>query len=120
MLYAALIYAPVEEKPTMTRGASTVKCSPNTWRLHRGREAGRVWRAGEPLQPTSTATTIRIRQGNKVMTDGPFAETKEWLAGLYFLECASLDEALEWAAKCPGAKYGSMEVRPVMEIPARV
>jgi hypothetical protein len=79
-----------------------------------------VWRAGEPLQPPSTATTIRIRQGNRVTTDGPFAETKEWLSGFYLAECESLDEALEWAAKCPGATYGAMEVRPLMELPARV
>lgn len=118
MLYAALIYAPTDA-PAMTDEQSGQVFAEYGAYTEAVKQAG-IFRAGEPLQPPSTATTIRIRQGNKVMTDGPFAETKEWLCGLYFLECASLDEALEWAAKCPGAKYGSMEVRPVMEIPARV
>jgi hypothetical protein len=76
-------------------------------------------RSGAPLQPTETATTVRVRNGERVTTDGPFAETKEWLTGFYLLDCRSLDEALEWAAKIPGAKYGSIEVRPLMEIPPR-
>jgi hypothetical protein len=75
--------------------------------------------AGEPLQPPDTATTVRMRDGQRIVTDGPFAETKEWLAGFYTFNCNSLDEALDWAAKIPGAKYGSIEVRPVMEIPGR-
>jgi len=78
-----------------------------------------VVRGGAPLQTTDTATTVRIRNGEILTTDGPFAETKEWLAGFFLLECATLDEALDWAAKIPGAKYGSIEVRPLMEIPAR-
>jgi hypothetical protein len=72
---------------------------------------------GAPLQPPDSATTVRLRDGKRVVTDGPFAETKEWLAGFYTFECASLDEALDWAAKIPGAHYGSIEVRPVMVIP---
>jgi hypothetical protein len=73
---------------------------------------------GAPLQLPETATTVRMRDGKRVVTDGPFAETKEWLAGFYTFECASLDEALDWAAKIPGAYYGSIEVRPLMVIPA--
>jgi hypothetical protein len=73
--------------------------------------------AGEPLQPPETATTVRIRDGKRLVTDGPFAETKEWLAGFYAFKCNSLDEAIDWAAKIPGAQYGSIEVRPIMEIP---
>jgi hypothetical protein len=69
--------------------------------------------AGEALQPTSTATTVRVRDGELITTDGPFAETKEQLGGFYLLECKDLDEAIEWAAKCPGAKSGTMEVRPI-------
>jgi hypothetical protein len=72
---------------------------------------------GAPLQGVETATTVRVREGKRVVTDGPFAETKEFLGGFYTFECASLDEALDWAAKIPGAKYGSIEVRPVMVIP---
>ncbi len=72
-----------------------------------------VMRAGSELQPTSTATTVRVREGRTVMTDGPFAETKEQLGGYYLIEVASLDEATKWAAQCPSAPYGSIEVRPV-------
>jgi hypothetical protein len=70
------------------------------------------------LEPRETAKTVRIRAGQQLVTDGPFAETKEWFAGYCTLECASAGEALEWAAKIPGARFGSVEVRPVTEIPA--
>ncbi len=70
--------------------------------------------AGEGLQPVTTATTVRVPNGERLVTDGPFAETKEQLAGFYLLECKDLDEAIEWAAKIPGAQIGSVEVRPVM------
>ena len=71
--------------------------------------------AGDALQPTATATTVRVKDGKKVTTHGPFAETKEQLGGYYLLDCKNLDEAIEWAARCPGARVGSIEVRPVME-----
>jgi hypothetical protein len=73
---------------------------------------------GEGLEPTSAATTVRVRDGERVLSDGPFAETKEQLGGFYLLECASLDEAIDWAAKIPGAATGSVEVRPVMNYDA--
>jgi hypothetical protein len=76
-------------------------------------EAGAML-GGEGLQPTSSATTVRVRDGERTVTDGPFAETKEQLGGFYLLECKDLDEAIEWAAKIPGAQSGSVEVRPVM------
>ena len=72
-------------------------------------------RAGEALHPTAMATTVRVRNGKTVTTDGPFAETKEQLGGFYMVECANLDEAIQWAAKIPGAKGGSIEVRPIVE-----
>ncbi len=71
---------------------------------------------GAPLQPTSTATTIRVRNGKTLITDGPFAETKEQLAGLYVLNCKDLDQAIEMAVKIPDALIGSVEIRPVMEL----
>lgn len=71
--------------------------------------------AGEALQPTSSATTIRVRDGKTLTTDGPFAETKEQLGGFYLLDCKDLDEALGWAAKMPNIGRGSMEVRPVID-----
>ena len=69
-----------------------------------------------PLQPVSTATTVRIREGKRLVTDGPFAETKEQLGGYYILECENIDEALAYAAKIPAAENGSIEVRPVWEM----
>jgi hypothetical protein len=71
-------------------------------------------RGGDALQPVSTATTIRIRDGKQMITDGPFAETKEQLAGFFLLECNDLEEAIAIAAMIPGAKYGSIEVRPLI------
>jgi hypothetical protein len=71
--------------------------------------------SGEPLQPSSTSTQLRLVDGERVLTDGPFAETKEQLGGFYVLECKDLDEALDWAEKCPAAAAGgTIEVRPVM------
>ncbi|GHA03328.1 hypothetical protein GCM10008090_10440 [Arenicella chitinivorans] len=70
---------------------------------------------GNALQPVSTATTVRLRNGKAEITDGPFAETKEQLGGYYILDCDTLDTALHWAAQIPSARYGSIEVRPVMQ-----
>jgi hypothetical protein len=70
--------------------------------------------SGEALQPSATSKTLRLENGEHVVTDGPYAETKEQLGGFYVIECASMDEALDWAAKLPSADRGSTEVRPVM------
>lgn len=77
----------------------------------------------EPLRPTDTATTVRMRDGKALITDGPFAETKEQLAGYYIINCSDLDEAIEWAKKIPtGCKgdAGCIEIRPIVEIPKPV
>ena len=74
--------------------------------------------AGDPLQGIETATTVRVRDGKRTTTDGPFAETKEVLGGYYIVDLADLDAALAWAAKVPNAPYGSVEVRPVVEFDA--
>jgi hypothetical protein len=71
--------------------------------------------AGAALMPGNTATTVRVRNGKILTIDGPFAETKEQLGGFYMLNCDNLDEAIEIAAKIPGARHGSIEIRPVME-----
>ena len=71
--------------------------------------------AGEALQPTSTATTVRVRDGKPVTTDGPFAETREQLGGFYMVEAKDLDEARAIAARIPSARHGSIEVRPVVK-----
>ena len=70
---------------------------------------------GERLRPSSTASTVQVRDGGVVIADGPFAETKEQIAGFYLIDCADLDEALEVAAQIPAAAYGTIEVRPVWE-----
>jgi hypothetical protein len=77
------------------------------------REAGALV-AGDALQPTTTAKSVRLRDGELLATDGPFAETKETLGGYYLIDVDSEEEAQEWAAKIPSARYGTIEVRPVM------
>lgn len=78
-----------------------------------------VMRGGARLRPTSTATTVRVRDGKVIASDGPFTETKEQFAGFYLLDCQDLDQALELAAKIPIARKGSVEVRPLWEMPQR-
>jgi hypothetical protein len=88
------------------------------WALdNEGTEKG-VFVESAGLHPTEAARTLRIRDGDQTVTDGPFAETKEQLGGIYLLECESIDEALEWAAKVPAARTGSVEVRQVMDYEA--
>lgn len=72
--------------------------------------------SGEPVYPTAAATTIRVRDGKTLTTDGPFAETREALAGFFLIDCKDLDEAVEIASKIPVARQGSVEIRPVPEI----
>jgi hypothetical protein len=81
------------------------------------RDAG-VFVGGEGLQPSATATTIRVRDDERMLTDGPYAETKEQLGGYYLLDCKDLDEALNWAAQIPEAKTGAIEVRPIIDYAA--
>jgi len=76
-------------------------------------EAAGVIAGGHELGPTRDATTVRVRGDETLVTDGPYAEVKEALGGFYVLECASLDDALDWAARIPGAEHGAVEVRPV-------
>jgi hypothetical protein len=80
-----------------------------------GEEMGRrgVLQGGERLRPTTDATTVRVREGEVLTADGPFAETKEQIGGFYLVECANLDEAIEVASKIPGARHGTIEVRPI-------
>jgi hypothetical protein len=120
MRYLILIYDEATANPP------TEQPSPEEWQQVMGdynaytrmlRERG-AYLAGEALQPVQTATTVRIQDGQTITTDGPFAETKEALGGFYMVEAKDLDEALEFAAACPGARFGSIEVRPLMELPA--
>ena len=76
------------------------------------------YQAGAPLQPVATATSVRVRNGKPLVTDGPFAETREQLGGYYLIEAKDLDEAIAIAGKIPSVRLGTIEIRPVMEIPA--
>ena len=83
-----------------------------------GEEMGRrgLLRGGERLRPTTDATTVRVRNGSVLTSDGPFAETKEQIGGSYVVDCKDLDEAIEVASKIPGARLGTIEVRPIWEM----
>ena len=83
--------------------------------FHEEITAAGVCQGSERLQPTHTATTVRVRDGKVASTDGPFAETKEQMGGYYLIDVANLDEAVAWAQKIPTATYGSIEVRPIWE-----
>ncbi len=115
MRYLLLIYGPEATEPPSEEAMAEEMTAYNAF----GREVTErgVMRGGEALEPTTTATTVRVRDGETVVSDGPFAETKEALGGFYLLECRDLDEAIELAAKIPGAKSGSIEVRPIWEVP---
>jgi hypothetical protein len=80
-----------------------------------GKEFAKSIVTGKALQPTGTATTVRVREGKRLTTDGPFAETKEQLGGFYMIDAKDLDEAIHIAGKIPAARYGSIEVRPIMK-----
>lgn len=114
MRYAALIYNNQAAAADMTEEERTAEY--NAYNAF-GAEFGStgVIVGGDALLPTTTATTVRVRDGKILTTDGPFAETKEQLGGFYLLKCDNLDEAIKIAAKIPGALNGSVEVRPVME-----
>jgi len=79
--------------------------------------ASEHFRAGEPLEPVATATTVRVKDGKTLRTDGPFAETREQLAGFYVVEAKNLDEAVSIAARIPDANGGSIEIRPIRKMP---
>lgn len=79
--------------------------------------AADVMRGGEALHESKTATSVRVRNGQTLVTDGPFAETKEEFGGFYLIEAANLDEAIKWAARIPGAARGTIEIRPVVDFP---
>ena len=114
MRYLALIYTPERTAPPSDGEAAQMMAEYGAF-TDMIRERG-AFLGGEALQPTSTATTVRLREGQLSTIDGPFAETKEQLGGYYLLECGDLDEAIELAGKIPGARWGSVEVRPILEM----
>jgi hypothetical protein len=116
MRYLLLIYAtePTEQVPEDVMATENEAYNAFTTSI---RERG-IFEAGEALQPTPTATTVRVQDGRTVTTDGPFAETKEQLGGFYMVQCRDIDEAIEVAARIPAARHGSIEIRPIWELPS--
>jgi hypothetical protein len=112
MQFALLIY----ESPTAfaARNSDENDAYLGAWRAyHKALVEAGIFVGGNPLQAPETGTTVRLKEGKRRVQDGPFADTKEQLGGFTILELPSLDEALEWAARCPAAAIGAVEVRPV-------
>ncbi len=117
MRFLLVIYG--DERRLATRDQGTAKAEIDAyWALDNEATEKGAFVESAGLYPTEAAKTLRIRDGERTVTDGPFAETKEQLGGFYLLECDSIDEALEWAAKVPAASTGSVEVRQVMDYEA--
>ncbi|WFR80296.1 YciI family protein [Janthinobacterium rivuli] len=112
MEYLILIYADEARYESMEEG-QMASLMADFASYTKDLEAAGVLRGGAELAPVASATSVRVRNGKPVITDGPFAETKEQLGGYYLLACANLDEALAWAGRCPVASLGTIEVRPV-------
>ena len=115
MRYMLLIYGSEADYARMTQEEHAAMMQAHNLFANEALKRG-LLTGGAPLQPTNTATTVRVRNGKTLITDGPFAETKEQLAGIYILNCKDLDEAIEMAVKIPDALIGSIEIRPVMEL----
>jgi len=112
MQYMLLIYG--EEQAL--NAAQREKCYIESTELAHDLAANGQYLAASPLHPTSTATTVRVRDGKRLVTDGPFAETREQLGGYYLIDAENLDEAINIAARIPAGRWGTVEIRPVMEI----
>jgi hypothetical protein len=118
MRYMLLIYSREDLDAAASREAMQAVADQHRAVMQEAAKKG-VLRGAEPLKPTSTATTVRVQNGQALTTDGPFAETKEQLAGYYILECQDLDEAIDWAKKIPTACMGGegcVEIRPIIDI----
>ena len=113
MQYLLLIYDSESRMATMSKEEGEALMAGYGQFTQEVKESGHM-RAGDPLQSTSTARTVRVRDGKTIATDGPFAETKEQLGGYYLVECADMVEAESIAARIPSARNGCIEVRPIM------
>ena len=120
MRYMMLIYSKEAANGHSPEEAAEIRAA--HWKVMQEAAGKRVLLGAEPLAPTRTATTVRVQGGKSLITDGPFAETKEQLAGYYILDCENLDEAIVWAEKIPTACKGGegcIEIRPMPGLPAR-
>ena len=115
MRYALLIYASEQDWANQTEEDSQAQFQEYMAFTKDIVDRG-IYQSGEALQATATATTVRVRDGETLSTDGPFAETKEQLGGFYVVEAKDLDEAIEVAARIPDVRRGSIEIRPVMDV----
>jgi len=112
MKYMLLLYIPAD-----VRENEAVRAPMEAWMAYRhDLERSDALVAGDALQGLATATTVRERSGDRVITDGPYAETKEMLGGYFLIDVPDLDAALSWAERCPGASTGVVEVRPIWEM----
>ena len=112
MRFAMLVYEPPDNFKERKAGREGPYVA--AWRAyHKALLAAGVYEGGSPLKESGTATTVRVKQGKRFVQDGPFPEAKEQLGGFFILELPSLDAALEWAARCPAAASGAIEVRPI-------
>jgi hypothetical protein len=112
MQFAFLIYESPEQWATRNKDASNPYIG--AWRAYyKALVESRAYLAGDPLELPETGTTVRIKDGNRRVQDGPYADTKEQLGGVFIMELPSLDDALEWAGRCPAASQGAVEVRPL-------
>jgi len=117
--YMALIYSDEEQWVSLSGEEREAIYDRYRALSQEAQEAG-VMVGGNELGPTRDATTVRVRGDETLVTDGPYAEVKEALGGYFLLECESMDDAIEWAARIPGAEHGAVEVRPVYVDPAEV
>jgi hypothetical protein len=113
MKYMLLIYANEQAWTEPERE----QCYGESTQLAHALKVNGHYLAASPLQPVSTATSVRVRDGKRLVTDGPFAETREQLGGYFMVDAKNLDEAIDIAGRIPGARKGTVEIRPVVEIP---
>ena len=114
MQYLLLIHGDETERQTISPDDSKAMLGAYMAYTQAMKDAG-VYLAGEALHPSTTGASVRVRDGKTQVLDGPYAEAKEQLAGYYLVDTPDLDAALAWAARCPGAGYGTMEVRPILD-----
>lgn len=114
MRYALLIYGAEADQPADGSPEAQQVFQDYVTYTQELRDSGAM-SGGEALQPIATATSVRVRNGETLVTDGPFADTKEQLGGFYLVDCPDLDAAIAWAARIPGARRGTIEVRPIVE-----
>ncbi len=113
MKYMLLIYA----EGNGPSEADRQRCYAESTKLTHDLNAEGKFLAASPLQPVSLATSVRVRDGKRLVTDGPFAETREQLGGYFLVDAQDLDDAINIAARIPGAKWGTIEIRPILELP---